>query len=180
MTIARIMIALALVVVMAGCALEGFLPKSAGAYADAQAENRLESRIGDDHGGSPVTAAGTLLGPYLGTDVGESLLMSDRQFAEGAALKSLEEASPGMVSRWSNPETGHTGTFTPTNAYHSADDLLCRDYVQGVSAKGKTQDRYGTACRTSDGSWRVAFGDPVRRALRSVRSTSSSSRNKRR
>ncbi len=166
MTTARNMCALALVVVVAGCESGALLPDQGGTYAFTQAEERLESYIGDSRRDTPVTAAGTLLGPFLGSDVGELLNKSDRQFAEDAARKSLEEASPGTAARWKNPETGHAGSFTPTNIYRSVDDLICRDYVQGVSAKGQTLNRYGTACRTSDGSWRVALGAPVRRATR--------------
>jgi len=180
MTIARTTFALGLALVVAGCGSDGILSESAGTYANAQAENHLEARIGEHKGNVPATAAGTLLGPFLGSEVGESLRASDRRYAEGAALKSLEEASPGKASRWNNPETGHEGAFTPSIVYRSADNLLCRDYVQEVSAKRKMRAMPGTACRMADGSWRVAFGVPVRRALRSVRSTSSTSRNKRR
>ncbi len=173
MTIARTLCALVMAAAVASCESGIVLPKSGGTYADAQAGNRLESRIGKDKGNLFVTAAGTLLGPFLGSDVGRSLDVSDRRYAEYAARKSLETAPAGMTSNWSNPETGHSGTFTPANVYRSADDLLCRDYVQGVSTEGLTKDTFGTACRTKDGLWRVAFGNPVRRAARAVRSSSS-------
>ena len=92
MTIARNMCALALVVVLVGCESGTLLPSQGGTYAFTQAENQLESHIGDSQRDSPVTAAGTLLGPFLGSDVGELLRKSDRQYAEGVARKSLEEA----------------------------------------------------------------------------------------
>ncbi len=168
MTIARTMCALALTVVVAGCESDGIPSKSAGSYADAQSVIRLESRIGGDKGDLAVTAAGTLLGPYLGSDVGKSLSASDRVYAEDAANKSLETALAGQPSNWSNPETGNAGTFTPTNTYRSYNNLFCRDYVQDVTVKGQSNNNSGTACQTTGGSWRVAIGIPARRAGRAV------------
>ena len=173
MMIARTMCALALVVVAAGCESDGRLSKSAGRYADVQAGIRLESQIGGDKSDLAVTAAGTLLGPYLGSDVGKSLSVSDRVYAEDAANKSLATALAGQPSNWSNPETGHVGTFTPTNTYRSYNNLFCRDYVQDVTVKGQSNNNYGTACQTAGGSWRVAIGIPPRRAGRAVSRRSS-------
>jgi len=105
---------------MATGASDGIPPDPAGAFVDAQVGTQLESRIGGSMSDRAAIAAGTPMGPYLGTDVGESLNASDRIYAENVAPKSLEIAPAGQPSTWRNPETGHSGSFTPTNAATSA------------------------------------------------------------
>lgn len=176
MNLARLFCAFVALTALVGCDTTGIPASSDGIYADAQAENRLESIIGGDKSGAPVTAAGTLLGAFLGRDVAEPLKVSDRNIAETTARDSLESAAIGTESKWTNPETGHSGTFTPTNTYHSVDDLLCRDYVQSVSAGGKTGEVSGTACKSDEGTWRVAMEVPPRRAFRPIRDTTAPNR----
>jgi surface antigen len=164
MTIARMLCALFMAIAVAGCETDpGGIPPR-GALGGASAGNVLGSEIGGGKGPVAATAAGTLLGAYQGSAVGKSLDRADRRHAEEAARNGLEKSPVGHTTPWSNPDTGHAGTFTPTNTYHSADDLRCRDYEQDVTVKGQTRSAYGTACQAVDGAWRVVE-TPVRRAL---------------
>jgi len=115
----------------------------------------LGSKVGKGKGKLAATAAGTLFGAFLGSQVGRSLDRADRLYAERTAQGSLERSRSGATSDWVNPDTGHAGSFTPTSTYRSRQGLACRDYSQTVTADGRTETAVGTACRTSDGTWRI-------------------------
>lgn len=127
-----------------------------GALLGAVVGGLLGSRIGGGTGQLAATAAGTLLGAYAGSQVGRSLDKADRLYAERTAQSSLERAPSGRTSTWTNPDSGHSGSFTPTNTYRSQDGIDCRDYTQTVTIDGRTEQAIGTACRQPDGTWRVA------------------------
>ncbi len=126
-----------------------------GALLGAIVGGLLGSKIGGGSGQLAATAAGTLLGAYAGSQVGRSLDKADRLYAERTAQSGLERAPSGRTSTWSNPDSGHSGTFTPTNSYRSRDGMDCRDYTQTATIEGRTEEVHGTACRQSDGTWRV-------------------------
>ena len=66
-----------------------------------------------------------------------------------------EESYTGETVRWRNPDSGHSGTFTPTRTYRTADDRNCREYQTTVTVGGRNRDAYGTACRQGDGTWKI-------------------------
>ncbi len=70
--------------------------------------------------------------------------------------KALERNRSGQSSGWSNPDSGHRGTVTPTRTYQTAAGRPCREYQQTVTIDGKTERAYGRACRQPDGSWKIA------------------------
>jgi len=115
----------------------------------------LGSRIGGGSGQLAATALGTLLGGYAGSQVGRSLDRADRLHAERTAQSSLERAPSGRTSGWTNPDSGHSGTFTPTNTYRSGDGMNCRDFTQTVTIDGRSEQVVGTACRQPDGAWQI-------------------------
>ncbi|MDH3701940.1 MAG: RT0821/Lpp0805 family surface protein [Alphaproteobacteria bacterium] len=161
MTNLRIVCTLVVLIAVVGC--ESYAERE---YVSmAAVAPLLELKIGDNKTQTPPTAPGTLLGSYRGSAVGSSLDAADRRYAEQAAKKGLGTWPDKYTTRWSNPDTGHTGTFTPINSYLSDDRLRCRDYEQSITAIGQSQSDYGTACETDAGSWRVVE-TPVRRALR--------------
>jgi surface antigen len=127
-----------------------------GALLGAVVGGLLGSRIGGGTGQLAATAAGTLFGAYAGSQVGRSLDKADRLYAERTAQRSLENTRSGRTSTWTNPDSGHSGTFTPTNTYQSRDGLDCRDFTQTATIDGRTEEVHGTACRQADGTWRIA------------------------
>lgn len=130
-----------------------------GALLGAAAGGLLGSQIGGGAGKLAATAAGTLLGAYIGSEVGRSLDRTDRLYAERTAQQSLETSRSGASSTWVNPDTQHSGSFTPVNTYRSGDGLDCRDYQQTVTIDGRAETVHGTACRQPDGTWRVVNGN---------------------
>lgn len=115
----------------------------------------LGSTMGRGKGQLAAVAAGTLLGAFVGNQVGASLDSADRAYAHRAAQQSLEQAPSGQATGWKNPDSGNSGTYTPTRTYETAGGRYCREYQQTVNVGGQTQRAYGTACRQPDGSWKI-------------------------
>jgi len=113
------------------------------------------AQIGGGSGQLAATAVGALLGFFIGTEVGKSLDKADQLHAERIASQALESNPTGQTSSWSNPDSGNSGTITPTRTTYTDSGQPCREYQQTVTIGGETQQAYGTACREADGSWRI-------------------------
>lgn len=148
-------VAAVLVLLASACETDRGQKEIAGALVGALAGGLLGAQIGGGKGQLAATAVGTLLGAYLGSKVGQSLDRADRNYAERTAQSALRSSASGRTSAWSNPDSGHKGTFTPINRYQSADGMACRDYDQTVTIDGRTEVVKGTACRGKDDEWRV-------------------------
>ena len=112
------------------------------------------SKIGKGKGQLAAVAGGTLLGAFLGREIGASLDMADAACA-GGALERAHGAPVGTEIAWNNPANGHAGTVTPIRSGTSASGQQCREYLQTIYIGGQRQEAYGTACRQPDGSWQL-------------------------
>jgi surface antigen len=127
---------------------------TAGTVLGAVGGGLAGSAIGSGSGRLIAVGAGTLLGAFIGKSVGESLDRADVNYANQAQAKA--HAAPiGQQISWSNPESGHSGTVTPTREGKDTSGNYCREYQQEVKVGGKTEQAYGTACRQPDGTWKV-------------------------
>ena len=113
------------------------------------------STIGKGTGNVVATAVGAVGGALLGGYIGGQLDKADRERAGRTAQSSLEGARTGQIAQWSNPDTGHSGTFMPTRTYQSSQGRYCREYTQTIMVGGKKQEGHGTACRCPDGTWEI-------------------------
>lgn len=118
-----------------------------GAVAGAQ--------FGKGTGRLAATALGTLLGAYVGSEVGKSLDKADLAYANRAGQQAFESAPTGQAIAWNNPDSGNSGTITPTRTYEANAGQYCREYQTTVQVGGQTEQAYGTACRQPDGAWKV-------------------------
>jgi len=123
-----------------------------GAATGAAAGGLIGAAAG---GGAEGIAAGVLLGGLAGGAVGDALDQRDRELASQSNQYALESNRAGQASAWQNPDSGHSGSITPTRTYQTSQGQFCREYQQTVVVGGESQDAYGTACRQPDGSWRV-------------------------
>jgi surface antigen len=80
---------------------------------------------------------------------------ADKKRAQEAASRALESAPSGTAVAWNNPDSGNSGTVTPTHTYQTASGQYCREYQQKIVVGGETHQAHGTACRQPDGSWKV-------------------------
>ena len=138
---------------LAGCT-EGREKEEFGTILGGIGGAAIGSQIGGGSGRIIAAAAGTLLGAFAGRELGKSLDKDDAAAAQ-KAQNTAHTAPIGQQITWSNPETGHTGTVTPTRQGTDQSGNQCREYQSTVTIGGKTEQAYGTACRQADGSWKV-------------------------
>lgn len=115
----------------------------------------LGSQVGGGSGRLVAVGAGAVLGGLLGSSIGKSLDDTDKLMMERTTQASLEHVQTGQTSTWSNPDSGHAGTITPTKTYQEPGGQYCREYQQTVTVGNEQQEAYGTACRQPDGSWKI-------------------------
>jgi surface antigen len=154
--IAKFMIPLvaASALALAGCAGQG-QKQTGGTLVGAAAGGLLGSQFGSGTGKLVGTALGVLAGAWIGNEVGTSLDNADKAAMRQSSQYALEATKTGHTSNWTNPDSGNSGTVTPTKTYQTAEGEYCREYQQTVTVAGKTQEAYGKACRQPDGSWKV-------------------------
>jgi surface antigen len=114
----------------------------------------LGSQIGGGSGQLWATGAGAVLGALAGSEIGKSLDRADRAYMGQTTQASLEHTRSGETSTWQNPDSGHTGSVTPTRTYQQ-NETYCREFQQSVTIGGETERAYGTACRQPDGTWKI-------------------------
>jgi surface antigen len=136
-----------------GCATIEDNPKAtAGGALGAAGGGLIAAAAG---GGTTGIIGGVLLGGLLGGAVGTALDQRDKELAAQRAQLTFENARTGETGAWRNPDTGNSGTITPTHTYQSTSGGWCREYQQTVTVGGQTQEAFGTACRQPDGSWKI-------------------------
>jgi len=106
-------------------------------------------------GGTAGIIGGVLLGGLLGGAVGNALDQRDKRMAMEAAQRSFENSQTGTATTWRNPDSGHSGSITPTRTYQTGSGQYCREYQQTITVGGEAQQSYGTACRQPDGTWKI-------------------------
>jgi len=119
----------------------------------------IGSQLGDGTGNKIAIGAGVLAGGLLGNRLGANLDCQDQQYHADTAQRAFETQQTGTTSSWTNPDSGHSGSITPTRTYQAADGTNCREFTQTVEVDGQQQNGYGTACRQADGSWRIVSSD---------------------
>ncbi len=138
---------------LTGCASIQDDPKTAiGGLGGAAVGGLIGAAAGA--GGAGI-AAGVLGGALLGGVIGNFMDQRDRQFEAQAAHRAFETVPSGTAVPWTNPDSGHSGTVTPTRTYQAASGAYCREYQQTALINGKEERAYGKACRQPDGSWKV-------------------------
>lgn len=125
-----------------------------GGVTGAVAGGLLGSQVGKGSGQLWATGAGVLLGALVGSEIGASLDKADLAYANQAQQRAYR-APVGETIAWNNPESGNSGTYTPTRDGTSNSGRYCREYQQTITVDGRQQSAYGTACQQPDGSWQI-------------------------
>ena len=133
---------------ISGCA--NWSNSDTGTVLGGVAGGAVGSQIGSGTGSTIATVVGTLAGAALGNRIGGRFDQRDRnQF--GSAL---ETNQTGNTSTWTNPDTNNNYRVTPTNPYNSGNQP-CRNFTMNANVDGQPEKVNGTACRQSDGTWKV-------------------------
>ena len=155
MTISRFAVVFAAALSLAACVSDQGNKQTLGTLIGAGLGGLAGSQVGSGTGQLAAIGAGVLLGGLLGNEVGKSLDKADIAYAERNAQETLEYQPSGATSSWVNPDSGNSGSITPTATYQSTGGEYCREYQQTVTVGGEQQSAYGTACRQPDGSWKL-------------------------
>lgn len=148
----------AVALALAGCEGSQFGQKQTiGTLGGAAAGGLLGAQIGGGTGKLVATGLGVFLGGMLGSELGKSLDRADH-IAANQALGKAQAAPIGETINWSNPQSGHSGTYTPIREGTSTSGRYCREFQQTIQVGGKAEHGYGTACRQPDGSWQIVQG----------------------
>ena len=146
-------LALLVAILTTGCATMEANPKTT---IGAVGGGTVGGLIAAAAGGNPAAIAASVIGGILvGGLVGNLLDERDKRLAAEAAHRAMESAPTGKPVAWNNPDSGHSGTVTPTRTYQTAGGSYCREYQATVLIDGKQERATGTACRQADGTWRV-------------------------
>lgn len=113
------------------------------------------STIGSGRGRVVATAVGAVAGALAGGWIGGQLDKADRERAERTYQQALEYSPVGKRAEWRNPDSGNSGTITPTKTFQNPQGQYCREFQQTIIVGGKKHQGYGTACRQPDGSWQI-------------------------
>ncbi|MCG8358825.1 MAG: glycine zipper 2TM domain-containing protein [Kiloniellales bacterium] len=147
-----------LLLLAAGCTERGLGTKqTVGGLTGAALGGLLGAQFGSGTGQLATTAAGVVLGGLIGSEIGRSLDDVDRMKMDEANRKA-QNASVGETIVWNNPDSGNSGSVTPTRDGVSQSGQYCREFRQTINVGGRTEAGYGTACRQPDGSWRIVEG----------------------
>lgn len=126
-----------------------------GAATGAVLGGILGSKVGKGNGKLWATGIGVLLGTLVGSEAGRSLDKADMVYAQ-RANNDAHTAPMGETISWNNPESGNSGSVTPTR--EGTDDSsgrYCREYQQTIYIGGEQEMGYGIACQQPDGSWEI-------------------------
>ncbi|WP_028879507.1 RT0821/Lpp0805 family surface protein [Terasakiella pusilla] len=155
MTFSKIGAALLSVAILSACA-QNNQKETIGTIIGGATGAVVGSQFGKGKGGIAAVAIGTLAGAWLGNSVGRSLDELDRMKLEQTTQRALETNPIGQQSTWSNPDSGNSGSVTPTKTvYNPNSSEPCREYSSTVTIDGQLETITGTACRRPDGTWRT-------------------------
>ncbi len=129
-----------------------------GTLVGAALGGLVGSQIGGGTGRKVAIGAGVLAGGYLGNRIGKKLSCQDQEYHYDTTQSTLEYKPTGGTAAWVNPDSGHSGSVTPTRTYISNAGTPCRDFTQTIAVDGEREDIQATACRQSDGTWQIVDG----------------------
>ena len=146
--------AVAMAVSLSACENAG-TKETAGTLVGAGLGGLAGSFIGGGAGRAAAIAGGVIIGGLIGNQIGKHLDQQDRAYAQQTAQRSMETTPTGTSSSWRNPDTGNSGSVTPTtNTYTGPGGRTCRDFNHNITlASGQQDNVKGTMCMNKDGSW---------------------------
>ena len=143
---------------LTGCA-GTYNKATTGAALGAIAGTALAYGLAKDSGKKDLwLIAGAAAGGLVGNNIGAKLDERDRLLLGQTFQNTLENAPTNQSGSWNNPNTGNSGSVTPTATHLSANEQPCREFTTTVNIGGQPQQGYGTACRQADGSWKIQQG----------------------
>ena len=149
------MIGLITLPLMSGCA-GTYNKATTGAALGALTGTALAYGLGKDSSKKGLwLIAGAAAGGLAGNAIGKQLDERDRLLLGKTFQNTMETAPNNQVGGWNNPNSGNSGTVTPTQTMVSSNNQPCREFTTTITVGGDLTQGYGTACRQADGSWKI-------------------------
>lgn len=137
-------------IALVGCDPQGELNhEDVGALTGSVLGGVLGAQV-HGHGRTAAIIGGTLLGGYMGGNVGRSMDDVDRM----KLAHSLEYTQPHKSAHWVNEKHGKDVTVTMEDNYRHH-GRLCRRFKTLVIIDHREQQAYGKACRRPNGQWQI-------------------------
>ncbi len=137
-----------LLIVLTGCASQ----QQKGTIIGGVTGALIGSVIGDGSGQNVAIAVGAIAGSLIGSSIGQRFDEQD----QGRIAYSMER---NQRSSWTNSTTGNRYTVMPASTIApSSSNRQCREFSVDTEIGDRTETAYGTACRQSDGSWKINAG----------------------
>lgn len=103
------------------------------------------------HGNGGAVAGGVILGGLIGNSLTRDVDCDDQRYAFDTYGQGLN-GDVGREYRWNH--NANYGTFTSNREYRDG-RTVCRDFHTVTYRGGQRFERDGTACRETDGNWRL-------------------------
>ncbi len=147
---------LAAAMILTACAQDAGNKEIAGTLIGAG----LGAWLGKEIGGKGTSgdigiAVGAVAGAAIGRSIGADLDELDRQKLANAHYDAMENSRSGDAVRWTNPDSGNSGSVTALTTDLSDPDRPCRQFETTVNVGGTAEQGTGLACRNPDGSWDI-------------------------
>lgn len=114
----------------------------------------LGGLLGTQVGGGRGTTAAIILGTMIGSDIGRNIGRTMDEVDRNRLAQALETQQTGSSSSWRNPDSSAAYSVTPTRTYDTQSGR-CREFVMRATIDGVQENVTGTACRSSNGTWRI-------------------------
>ncbi len=137
---------------LVGC--DNMTKQDVGVLTGGAVGGLVGSRFGKGGGQVLATAVGAVAGGLIGGQIGKNMDKVDNMKMQ----RVLENTPTNQSASWCNPDKHTRYTVKPTKTYYRGRGTCrrpCREYTTTAWIGGKKQVIYGTACRESDGSWRI-------------------------
>ena len=155
---ARLIILATTVLVVAGCANRDERLRL-GDLVDGESKAKTVA-VGEapvDPVSEPAIRESTLiLNSLSASEGGQAITAADQLALERITQTTLETVPIGTESTWRNPQSGSHGIIAPRRTFQKASGTYCREFTQTLVTGDVTKEALGTACRETDGTWKLA------------------------
>ena len=123
---------------------------------DSKAETAADGGTGDPVPPIRSGKAPLFWPSLLASEAGQAITAADQLALERTTQTTLETVPIGNESAWRNPQTGSHGIVAPHRTFQKASGTYCREFTQTLVTGNVTEEALGTACRETDGTWKLA------------------------
>jgi len=151
----HIAVAISLLASLGACSWNDNRSEAMGGVVGGVLGGIVGSKMGQGTGQTVTTVLGATLGSMWGQDVVKGMTDVDKIYSERTTQDTLEYGKPGEQTSWSNPDSGNSGTVSADEVYANDNGENCRQFETTVNVEGEDRTTTGTACRATNGDWRV-------------------------